>query len=105
LKREVREVYVAVMRYHFREESLERACEIWKEAVLERATGREGFIRAFIMTGTGGKALAVGMWEDKRYADEFMKTGVFKELLSDFTDMMVANPEHEAYEMKFSSEK
>ncbi|HOI63331.1 MAG TPA: hypothetical protein PLM80_06280 [Mesotoga sp.] len=98
-------MYVAVMRYHFREESLERACSIWKEAVLERATGREGFVRAFIMTGTGGKALAVGMWEEKRHADEFMKTGVFKELLNDFTDMMVANSEHEAYEMKFCSEK
>ena len=98
-------MYVAVMRYHFREESLERACSIWKEAVLERATGREGFVRAFIMTGTGRKALAVGMWEEKRHADEFMKTGVFKELLNDFTDMMVANSEHEAYEMKFCSEK
>ncbi len=98
-------MYVAVMRYHFREESLERACSIWKEAVLERAIGREGFVRAFIMTGTGGKALAVGMWEEKRHADEFMKTGVFKELLNDFTDMMVANSEHEAYEMKFCSEK
>jgi len=49
--------------------------------------------------------LAVGMWEEKRHADEFMKTGVFKELLNDFTDMMVANSEHEAYEMKFCSEK
>jgi hypothetical protein len=65
----------------------------------------QGFHPCLFHDRERGKALAVVMCEDKRYADEFMNTGGFRELLSDFTYMMVANPEHEAYEMKFSSEK
>ncbi len=98
-------MYVATMKYHFVEGSLESACEIWRKAVLERAVLQKGFIRGFIMTSPSGRAIAVGMWEDKSFADEFMKTGVYKDLLSDFSTMLVLNPVHEAYEMKHYLEK
>ncbi|HON29327.1 MAG TPA: hypothetical protein PLA64_13585, partial [Mesotoga infera] len=95
------DMYVATMKYRFVEGSMENACQIWRRAVLERAVLQKSFIRGFIMTSPSGRAIAVGMWEDKSFADEFMKTGVYKELLSNFSSMLVSNPVHEAYEMKY----
>jgi len=38
-------MYTATMLYHFKDDSFEAACEIWKDQVMEHAKGQPGFIR------------------------------------------------------------
>ena len=73
-------MYTATMLYHFKEDSFDKACEIWKNEVMEHARSQPGFIRMQFLVARPN-ALALGTWEDNAHARRFMETGVFKRLL------------------------
>lgn len=97
-------MYTAVMEYHFKQEDFEEACRIWKEQVIELAKDQKGFVRMQFLTRTGGYAMAIGTWEATEYAQAFMKTGVFIELLENLEDMLEEKPSPVIWETKYYAE-
>ncbi len=97
-------MYTATMHYSFKEEYLEEACALWKKQVLDLALKQAGFIRMqFLLSGT--EALAIGTWEEKQYAQAFMQSGVFKQLMEKLETMVTAPPRPRIWELKYFEEK
>lgn len=70
-------MYVATMEYPLAAGTPPvAAAQIWKSVVEPAARGREGLVRLQLLSRPG-TLLAVGTWEDKRFAEAFMQTGVF----------------------------
>jgi len=97
-------MYTATMLYHFKEDSFDTACEIWKNEVMEHARSQPGFIRMQFLVARPD-ALALGTWEDNDHARRFMETGVFKRLLSRLSDMVAASPEQKIWDLKYFAGK
>jgi heme-degrading monooxygenase HmoA len=97
-------MYTATMLYHFKEDSFEKACEIWKNEVMEHARSQPGFVRMQLLVARP-HALAMGTWEDNAHARRFMETGVFKRLLDRLTDMVETNPEQSIWDLKYFAQK
>ena len=97
-------MYTATMLYHFKEDSFDSACEIWKNEVMEHARSQPGFIRMQFLVARPN-ALALGTWKDNADARRFMETGVFKRLLSRLSDMVAASPEQTIWDLKYFAEK
>lgn len=70
-------MYTATMRYEFTESDFEFGCNLWKTLVFEEAKKAHGLIRMQLITAKP-TAFAIGTWEDKKFAEAFMRTGVFK---------------------------
>jgi len=85
-------MYTAVMEYHFKKESFVDACETWNNEVIKLAKEQPGFVRMQFMIRDGEYALAIGTWEKQEDAQNFMKTGIFKDLLEKFADILVETP-------------
>lgn len=85
-------MYTATMEYKFKPGSFQAGLSIWKEVVLPAATGRPGLHRMFVLTQDSGSLLAMGIWEDKSYAEDFMRTGIFRILLQKLEGLLVADP-------------
>jgi pentatricopeptide repeat protein len=98
-------MYNVLMNYFFKKDQVDAAFDIWKNAVAKKLNEQPGFIRAQFYKFPDGRAVAIGSWEKKENADNFMKTGVFKDLLSDFEKMMVKLPEHNEVDMLYFEEK
>ncbi len=86
-------MYTATMEYQFKPGCLQQALEIWKKLVLPAAQGREGLHRMILLTQGNDRILAMGIWSDKPYAEEFMKTGIFKTLMEHLEGLLVKDPE------------
>lgn len=97
-------MYTATMRYYFKPEKMVECIEKWEEDVLEIAEEREGFIRMQFLAKKDGTALAIGTWAEKTYAEEFMKTGIFKKILTEFEPFMTKQPESEIWTTVLYSE-
>ncbi|MCF7919657.1 MAG: antibiotic biosynthesis monooxygenase [Candidatus Cloacimonetes bacterium] len=99
-------MYTATMRYYFKAEYFEQACEVWNSVVMSLARKQPGFIRMqFLVNKEEAVALAIGTWKTKEDAWNFMKTGVFKELLTDLGTLSVKTPEPEIWNLKYFGEK
>lgn len=99
-------MYTATMRYQFKSDKFEKACEIWEKEVLAQAGKQPGFVRMqFLIDKTRSTALAIGTWESQLAAQNFMKTGVFKRLLAELKDISIEQPQPEIWEEKYYSEK
>ena len=97
-------MYTATMLYHFKDDSFEEACEIWKNEVMEHARTQPGFVRMQFLVARPN-ALAMGTWEDSSHARRFMETGVFKRLLDRLSSMVAANPEQTIWDLKYFAQK
>lgn len=97
-------MYTATMRYYFKPEKMAECIEKWEEEVLEEAEEREGFVRMQFLAKTDGCAMAIGTWAEKEYAEEFMKTGIFKKILEEFEPFMTKKPEAEIWSTVLYSE-
>ena len=97
-------MYTATMLYHFKEDSFDTACEIWKNEVMEHARSRAG-VHQDAVPGGPPDALALGTWEDNDHARRFMETGVFKRLLGRLSDMVAASPEQKIWDLKYFAGK
>ncbi len=91
-------MYTATMRYSFKPEVFEVACGFWRNLVLEEAKKAPGLVRMQFLVAKP-TALAIGTWEDKSYAEAFMRTGVFKRLLEHLVGLTAAEPKSELWEL------
>jgi quinol monooxygenase YgiN len=91
-------MYTATMRYTFTEGSFEKGCALWKTTVLEEAKKAEGLVRMQFLVAAP-QALAIGTWKEKKYAEAFMKTGVFKRLMEQLKGLTASEPKSEIWEL------
>jgi quinol monooxygenase YgiN len=92
------------MAYHFKDESFDQACEIWRNEILDHAKSQEGFVRMQLLTARP-QALAIGTWEDNGYARAFMETGVFKALMGKLKAMVAESPQQTIWDLKYFAQK
>ena len=90
--------------YEFKEGKLEEGLKIWEEAVFDKIKHAEGFIRVQLYTNKN-EMMAIGSWEEKKYAEDFMKTGVFKDIMGSFGDLLVNSPVNKTYELRYFESK
>jgi quinol monooxygenase YgiN len=98
-------MYTAVMEYEFHPEQFNEACTIWHDEVIQLATKQPGFVRMQFMVRNGSKALAIGTWENQEAAQVFMRTGVFKQLLTKLEGMLVSQPNPVIWDTRYYAEK
>lgn len=97
-------MYTAVMEYHFKKEQFVNACETWNSEVIDLAKKQPGFVRMQLMTRDGEYALAIGTWAKQEDAQNFMKTGIFKDLLEKFAEILVETPSPTIWETIYYAE-
>ncbi len=97
-------MFTAVMEYHFKPEYFTKACEVWNNDVIEIAKKQPGFVRMQLLTREGEYALAIGTWQKKEFADLFMETGIFVDILEKFENMLVEKPTPTIWETTFYAE-
>jgi heme-degrading monooxygenase HmoA len=97
-------MYTATMLYHFKDDSFEAACEIWKSRVMEHAKSQPGFIRMQFLTARP-QALAIGTWAANADARQFMETGVFKQLMAQLQNHVTRQPEQTVWDLRYFAEK
>ena len=91
----------AIMTYHFKLETLDESVTLWKEMIGEKIKIQPGFIRVQFYVQEDGTALAIGSWEDQSHADDFMKTGIFAELLKALEGKMTRPPQGKPYALAY----
>lgn len=96
-------MYNAHIKYVFKANMLEEAVKVWKEGVLDKIKHAEGFIRVQLYTRER-EMMAIGTWEDRSYAEAFMKTGVFKDLMDTFGDYLEEVPANREYDLRYFEE-
>jgi len=84
-------MYTATMIYPIRNEFMEDFVGIWENRVLRLAVGQPGFVRMQLLTRED-EAMAIGTWKDKKYAEDFMALGPFKELMEAIGPMLTSDP-------------
>jgi quinol monooxygenase YgiN len=97
-------MYTATMTYHFKDDSFDAGCEIWKQEIIEHAKSQAGFVRMQFLVARP-KAMAVGTWESNANARSFMETGVFKRLMAKVQPMLSEQPQQNVWELKYFAEK
>ncbi len=93
-------MYTATVEYTFKEDQFDEACRIWQESVLELARKQKGFVRMQFLTASP-MALAMGTWEDASFAQAFMQTGVFKDLLAKLGPMLTGEPRPKIWDLAY----
>ena len=93
-------MYTATMAYHFKDEAFDQACEIWRDEILEHARAQKGFVRMQFLTARP-RALAIGTWEESRYARAFMETGAFKEMMGRLQGMTTEQPQKAIWDLMY----
>jgi len=95
-------MYTATMRYEFKVDKFAEACQIWQDKVMTLAAKQPGFIRMqFLTKSHEGVALAIGTWKSQIDAQNFMKTGIFKDLLEELKDFTLEQPQPEIWNLKY----
>lgn len=90
--------------YKFKEGKIEEGVKIWEEAVYNKIKNAQGFIRVQLYT-TGNEMMAIGSWEEKSYAEKFMQTGVFKDLMTTFGELLEAQPVSKVINLRYFESK
>lgn len=98
-------MYTAIMIYHFVPERLEEAFDLWKGGVANQIGQQPGFVSVQFYHEPGGKAIAIGKWESQQHAENFMRTGVFADLLKLFEGMMTEPPRGGAFTLAYSEQR
>ena len=90
--------------YKFKEGKLEEGVKIWEEAVYEKIKLAEGFVRVQLYTNEN-EMMAIGTWKEKSFAENFMITGVFKDIMADFNELLEETPVNKTFELRYFEEK
>ena len=90
--------------YKFKKGKLEDGIKIWEEAVYNKIQGAEGFVRVQLYTRED-EMMAIGTWQEKTYAENFMKTGVFKDVMASFGELLEEQPINKVYELRYFESK
>ena len=96
-------MYTATMDYSVKIGKEDEFIEIWDSEVLALARKRDGFVRMQLLKTTG-RLLAIGTWKDKSYAESFMQTGVFKELLTQLGPLLEGDPKPTIWSLELYSD-
>lgn len=96
-------MYTATMEYYFKPENLEKISQLWKDKVMVLAEKQPGFVRMQFLT-SGEGAMAIGTWKNKSDAEEFMKTGVFKDLMQVLSELLTNPPVPKIWDLRYFSE-
>jgi len=91
-------MYTATMKYVFKPDGFKEGCRLWKEMVLEKAARAAGMVRMQLLEAEPA-ALAVGTWKEKSYAEAFMQTGVFRDLMLKLEPLLAQQPQPEHWKM------
>ncbi len=97
-------MYHAMMNYYFKPECMEDGFQKWRSGVAHIIGKQPGFIRVQFYEGADGHALAIGTWESEKDAENFMKTGVFANLLESFDGMLADKPYGRPYKLRYFEE-
>lgn len=97
-------MYNAHIVYKFKDGKLEDAVTIWEEAVYNKITQAEGFVRVQLYT-RDNEMMAIGTWEEKSYAEKFMQSGIFKDIMKSFGDLLIESPANNTYKLRFFESK
>ena len=90
--------------YKFKQGQLEEGVKIWEEAVFNKIQEAEGFVRVQLYTRED-EMMAIGTWEEKSFAENFMKTGVFKDIMNSFGDILAEAPANKIYDLRYFESK
>lgn len=90
--------------YKFKKGMLEDGIKIWEEAVYNKVQEAEGFVRIQLYTRED-EMMAIGTWQEKTFAENFMKTGVFKDIMASFGELLVEQPINKTYELRYFESK
>jgi len=90
--------------YKFKDGKLEDGVKIWEEAVYDKITHAEGFVRVQLYTGDN-EMMAIGTWKEKSYAEKFMQSGIFKDIMKSFGDLLNETPVNKTYELRYFNSK
>ena len=90
--------------YKFKKGKLEEGVKIWEKAVYNKIQLAEGFVRVQLYTGVD-EMMAIGTWQDKVFAENFMKTGVFKDIMASFGELLEEQPRNKTYELRYFESK
>jgi len=91
-------MYAAVVSYKFRHDTMEEAVSIWRDSLLPIAKQQHGFKSGLLLTDPNtGKGIGIGLWEAEADASAFENSGLFKQLVAKFGDVLVEPPVREQY--------
>ncbi len=93
-------MYVGVILYKFKPETIEQALHEWREKVLPEAKRQPGFIRAEMFADkVTGKAMDIGYWQTKENAAHFEESGAYGLLMNELDDYFDLKPTRMQFEM------
>lgn len=90
-------MYTAIMHYQFHPHHLEAGVKLWLDQVADTIVQQPGFISVQFFHEPSGKAIAIGQWEGQAYAEAYMATGVFAQLLKGYEGMLLEPPRGGTY--------
>ena len=90
--------------YKFKKGLLEDGLKIWEESVYKKIQEAEGFVRVQLYTRED-EMMAIGTWQEKSFAENFMKTGVFKDIMASFGELLEEQPINKVYELRYFESK
>lgn len=97
-------MYTATMEYEFKEDAFEAGCKLWKEDIMDLAKGQPGFVRMQFLTARP-RAMAIGNWDSHEDAQNFMQTGVFKNLMTQIEGLIISTPKPQIWELRYFEER
>ena len=90
-------MHATVVSYKFKHDKMEEAISIWRDSRLPIAT-RQGFKSGLLLTDPNtGKGLGIGLWETEADASAFENSGLFKQIVAKFGDVLAEPPVREQY--------
>ncbi len=93
-------MFTATMDYRILPERRDDFCNYWNEQVLSTAKGQPGIVRMMLLESEK-LIMAIGVWEDKSFAEDFMKTGVFKDLMEHITSWLLEDPKPSTWDLNY----
>ena len=93
-------MYVGVIFYRFKPDSMDDAVKDWEDMVMREAKREIGFIRAemFINDETG-EGLDIGYWDTEEDARRFEEKGLFDLMAEEMKDHMSEKPRREQFKV------
>ncbi len=90
-------MFASTMRYKFKEGKGREGSKIWNDIVFHTGMEQEGVISLQILLNED-EALAIGIWDGEEYAQRFMKTGIFIDLMNKLESILLKKPQAERWE-------
>ncbi|MCF7941409.1 MAG: hypothetical protein K9M84_07345 [Spirochaetia bacterium] len=95
-------MFTAALRYTCRAGCVQQAATIWEEIAGRPAAAQDGLIHMQLLM-QGQTLLALGVWEDQHFAQQYMQTGVFSRLMEGLGGLLEGDPVPESWETLYIS--